>query len=165
MQVVSAPEAMEYEPFQEPIARWFALRGARALPFYTEWDFARDALPHHRMVASLSYAPLRVQYGQVGQALEKLYGKQISGCNLDELYNAWFRSIAYKGYEVVRVNRLPLYERRMVSTIIKRIGYHKIHLPFGGDAVEQVVTFLLPLGKGLEDRSDWETMVKETPWL
>ncbi len=124
-----------------------------------------DLLPDYRMVADVTREPRRIFYVSVSKKLEELYGKPVQGKTLDELYNAWFRNVAYQSYDLLMAQALPVYEKRTINTIVKKLGYQKIILPFGQDVVSHAITFLVPLNHDLSERMDWEQMVKDTPWL
>jgi hypothetical protein len=156
----------EHPPFQDALDRWFDVRPENGLPGVDAFLLEADALKNFRMIADLSYEPLSVQYGEVGKTLESLYGGVITGKNLEQLYNDWFRKRAYEGYRKMIQERLPVYERRTFSVIVKKLGYYKLHLPFGsGQDVTQAVTYIMPLDGALKRRDDWEEIVKKTPWL
>jgi len=166
MKAITAPEMMDFEPFRGAVERWFSLRGTQGLPAFAQWDLEQDPLKDYRMIARVQADPLWVQYETVGAELENLYGKPITGQNLDTLYNDWFRKIAYRGYRFTLEHGVPALEKRMISTIVRQIGYIKIHLPMGNaHGVDHVVTYLLPSGGVFKRRMDWEAMVKATPWL
>lgn len=164
MQAITHPDELDFAPFRGPVQAWLRLRAERAIPRLEDWQIAHDPLAEYRMEATIT-PPLSVQYGYVGAALEKLYGKPLREQNLETLYNDWFRKRAYEGYKFMLQQGGPCYERRAFNTLIRKIGYHKIHLPFGDDTITHAITYIIPMQKDMHKRADWEDIVKATPWL
>lgn len=165
MKVISKPADLDFEPFGPPVRHWFQARREDGLPPLESALLFDDNLAGYRMVGVIQEEPLSILYQQVGEAVERLYGKPIAGKSLDQIYNNWFRKQAYEGYSKVIQARKPVYERRLVSTILKKIGYHKIYLPFGQDRVTHAISYIVPTEDAIKERVDWESLVKATPWL
>jgi hypothetical protein len=159
------PREIEFEPFQEPAAKWFLVReegGLPAVPALLEGD---DKLAPYRITSDITAAPFTVRYRDVGRNLDALYGKPLAGRTLDELYTEWFRKRAYEGYRAAVDGRFPVYVRRSVATTVLKVGYHALYLPCGKDRVSEVVTYIMPINDALKTRDDWEKAVKESPWF
>ena len=150
--------------FQSLISQWFSTRGGKSLPALEDYLSLPDHLGTYRIIAKIT-GELSVVYESVGESIERLYGAPMSGKNLDELYNDWFRKQAYTGYKKVIKEKFPVYERRSFATIIRPIGYHKMLLPFGDDAVTAVAAYIMPTDKKIHRRSHWEDIIKKTPWF
>jgi hypothetical protein len=165
MRVISDPSDLDFEPFGPPVQDWFRARTDDRLPPLESGLLADGALAAYRKVGAVQHEPLSIVYQQAGEALELLYGKPISGKTLDQLYNDWFRGKAYEGYRLMIEAGRPVYERRMISTIVRKIGYHHLYLLFGSDRVTHAVSYILPTEDAISCREDWESMVKATPWL
>ena len=157
--------AVDYTPFHGLIRKWMEARQAEnVLPVYSGID-KENELYEYRMVAEIRHNPLSVHYMDVGIVLEDLYGDKIAGKNLEELYNDWFRKMAYLGYQKAIEAKRPVYDRRTISTIIKPVGYHKLHLPYGRERVYQAVTYIVPMDNKWRKKQEWQSIVEKTPWL
>lgn len=156
---------VDYKPFHPVLEQWMSARGESGLPPFSRAKENDAPLEGYRMVAKIGQNPLSVFYMEAGSVLEELYGDQLAKKNLDELYTDWFRKMAYRGYQKAIDERAPVYERRKISTIIKQIGYRKLHLPYGDDAVTHMVTYIIPLDERWKKKEQWENIVKLTPWL
>lgn len=155
---------LEYPPFNGVLSAWFSL-AAEDRGGVGRFLEACDDLADYRMVAEIGAGdPFEVLYSSAGSALERLYGEGMSGRKLNELYNDWFRKRAYEGYRKIAETRHPVYERREIAAVPKKLGYYKMHLPFGGDRVTKAVTYIVPMND-IKERSEWEDIVRKTPWL
>jgi hypothetical protein len=159
------PNEIDYEPFREPTAKWFRLRGAGGLPDLALMREGEDKLAQYRIVSDVGRDPLTVRYREVGSALDALYGKPLAGKTLEELYNDWFRKRAYEGYRTAMEEGFPAYVRRGISTSLLKVGYHALYLPCGTAEVTEVMTYIVPLDASIKTRDDWEKAVKESPWF
>ena len=163
----ATPEELDeiYQEFHQPVQYWYHLNRQGRLPYRDELLGMGDPLEQYRMVAQIKPEPLDVQYGEVGETLENLYGRQLSGKNLNELYNDWFRKRAFEGYQKMLDERAPVYERHSFATILRPIGYYKLHLPFGeGQTITGAATYIVPMSK-MKRRWDWEKLIIRTPWF
>lgn len=168
--VLNSAAELEYEAFQPLVARWFTLKEAGGIPTPAKlFEGFQDDIAEYKMQARVAHNPLDVAYTHAGATLEALYGKPLAGKNLSELYNDWFRKRAYEGYRLCAETRMPVYDRRTLSTVVVKIGYHKIHLPLdGGSAggeINDVLTYIIPLDRSWKKREDWEKLIKLTPWF
>ena len=155
--------AEDYPVFYEHLNRWFKHNKNGAIPSITD-VMQDDRLVAHRIIAYKE--DKRIRYAQVGDNLEKLYGSSLVGKYIDQLYNPWFRKNALNSYITAEDEKLPLYEQRQVSTIIKKIGYQKLVLPLGsGEAVTNFATYIVPMHADIQNYDDWQDLVKQTPWL
>jgi len=168
MQVIDE-NALEniHAPFHQTVRRWHAVKDNGDLPplkkYLGEYE---DELADFRMLSLINLSPLNIHYYQAGKILEDLYGESLSDKNLDKLYNNFFRKRAYEGYRFMIEAGKPVYEQRSFSTIIGRIGYFKLHLPFGESGeIQSAATYIMPTSNKFKRRFDWESLIKKTPWM
>lgn len=170
MRVITADTVkdVDYAPFRDKVATWNALQSASAkgLPSVITFLQQPDDLADYRIASSVrGLEPLSITYDQVGATLEALYGGTMTGQSLDMLYNDWFRKSAYQECRACMDARQPIYVRRTIAAMIKKLGYYKLHLPFGDSTTTDIVTYIVPMDPNMRTRADWEKYIKLTPWL
>ena len=152
-------------PFHVPVQKWFKALQERALPSIDDFTKTSYELEEFRMLSKVKQDPLDVFYYEASPRLEKLYGGDLAGKNLNELYDDFFRKRAYEAYAQLIEDKQPTYEHRGFSTIIGDIGYYKLHLPFGDETVEAVATYIMPTSGIIRKRFDWTRLFDKTPWF
>lgn len=157
------PTSEEHPLFFDHLDIWFKAKDRLGLPD-VDAVTADDRLSDYRIIAEIE--GVRVKYNQVGQKLEKLYGSSLNEKYADEAFGGWFQKTVMDEYNLVREAKLPAYKCLQISTIIKKIGYQKLVLPFGvQDTVTGFVVYILPTDPDIKDEQDWREIVEKTPWL
>lgn len=108
MKVISDADDLDFEIFDPAVRQRFKAKPENGLPPWGSALRADDALAAFRMIGVVRHEPLSITYEQVGEALERLYGKPIAGLSLDQLYNDGFREKAYEGYRRMIQARSPV---------------------------------------------------------
>ena len=121
---------------------WAILKGQRLLPSRSDVDIGQLAFCVSNLaVASVEAQPFRVRYEFVGDALIQLYGEDLTGRYVDELYSAPVRAEALAAYRRVVATADPMFTRRIFDLLIKRFGYYRLMLPLAasGRRVDHVL--------------------------
>jgi hypothetical protein len=112
--------------------------------------------------------PFRIKYEAVGEAVQALYNAPLENQYLDELFDPWIRAQVITTYKTCYEKKSPVYEKKGIATIVGKIGYEYIILPFASDEEEEVSAFLscvFPLDMSIGTFNDWKESVSMTPWL
>lgn len=111
--------------------------------------------------------PFRVRYRLVGTKLEKLYGAELSGFYVDELYTPHYRQKVLAAYHQVVTSKEPLYDEPFFGFFRFKLGYHRLMLPLAssGERVDMVLIGLYPADPQLEKGDDWRSLREVREWL
>jgi hypothetical protein len=161
------------EPFKAALMEWFLLFNGEDTPILEKILNTSPGLDDFRIDVVYYTDEDRFKYIYAGAALEELYGEKLSNRYLDDLYNMWFRRRAVKDYKQVMKTKKPFYEKRNVSTLTRKIGYHKLVLPIETEIADeffettskQFLTYVIPTNQDIKTKDDWARLVDETPWL
>jgi len=147
----------------EPLARlcdvWEDLRAGRGLPDRTDLDPASIAFALGNVaLVDIEHAPLRARYRLVGIHLVELWGRELKGRYVDEVYAEPIATEAMQAYARVIETREPLYMRRTFRLSFGLLGYHRLMLPFHTgtpDRVDLVAVALYPTSPRVRTVMDW----------
>lgn len=114
----------------------------------------------HIAVTEIEPGPFRVLYRHVGPALTELYGENLTGRYVNDLFSEAVRRKALESYWQVVETRRPLYSKRVFNLWFKKLGYYRLMLPFTrtGDAVKYVIVGLYPMQAYLRRAEHWRSM-------
>lgn len=166
MQVITdAGDEIPVLAFKTLVKVWFEARRDGGLPNHRIFTEAPEEYTRYCILARIEHDPFRVFYETAGDKLEQLYGSQLAPRPLDELFNPWFRKIARDKYKRAWEEQAPVYDSKVISTIVKKIGYHSLVLPVKSDDDDYVVSVIFPNDVSLKIAQDWKSLVESTPWL
>ncbi len=120
---------------------WLARRGTRPMPPRRDIDPVDipTLLPHLQLVERLP-PDGRYRYRLAGSAIVEAYGRELTGKYLDEIVPPHRRAIAEDHYNLVFVERRPLFVRSRYTTMRELdITATRIILPLAGMADEVAV--------------------------
>jgi hypothetical protein len=168
MKTIKTPDDIPNEHLKGLYHNWCALNN-NALPNKKSVDQSLfgHCSPFCKL-AILENDPFRVKYDVVGAAVQDLYNEPLNGRYLDELFDPWIRKQVIETYKTCVETKLPVYERRGISTVIGTIGYEYIILPFSDkdeDEVSAFVSCVFPLDMSISKFEEWQNAILETPWL
>ena len=168
MKIVKSVDDIPNEYLQEIYLNWCALNHSE-LPNKKEvgQSLFGNYSPFCKL-ATLELEPFRVKYDSVGSAVQDLYNEPLNGKYLDELFDPWIRKQVIKTYEACVDTKAPIYERKGISTIVGKIGYEYIILPFSDKTEDQVSAFVscvFPLDMSISKYDEWKDAISITPWF
>ncbi|SMF16421.1 PAS domain-containing protein [Tistlia consotensis] len=158
----------ETRPIQVPeLARlrddWETWRGSAALPQRSALNplALTYCLPNLALV-DIEREPFRPRYRLVGTRLVDLWGRELRGRYVDEVYRFPVRSEVLAAYRKVVTTGEPLYNERLFNLGFRRLGYQRLMLPLtaGGDSVDQVVLAIYPSDRRIRVRADWKDLAE-----
>ncbi|WP_198154955.1 PAS domain-containing protein [Oceanibaculum pacificum] len=102
--------------------------------------------------------PFRPRYRLVGSNLVRLYGKELTGCYIDEAYTGAVRDEALAVYRQVARDRLANYTRRTLRGLFRSYSYDRLVLPLrrGGCRIEQALLAIYPADRKLVSAEQWQ---------
>ncbi|MBU0724521.1 MAG: PAS domain-containing protein [Alphaproteobacteria bacterium] len=111
----------------------------------------------HLAVIELEPDPFRPRYRLVGSRLVDLFGRELTGCYVDEVYRGSVRKEALAAYRQTAEGRQPLYSRRTLHGLFRSYSYDRLMLPLrrGGDRIEQILLGLYPTDRQLVTAEQW----------
>lgn len=151
------------------LALWRAARRGRALPAKT--DLAPADMVFclgHLALTEVEHEPFRIRYRLVGTRLVALYGREITGRYVDELYTLLLRREVMSHYRLVVEARRPLYSVKCFDFMVKRLGYYRLMLPLSWqdpDRVDIVLVAIYPLDATLRRADEWRTLDEVKAYL
>ncbi|MEQ8968240.1 MAG: PAS domain-containing protein [Azospirillaceae bacterium] len=157
------PDARPLAEGPEPLARlcdvWEDLRGEGGLPDRADLDPASIAFALGNVaLVDIEHTPLRARYRLVGIHLVELWGRELKGRYVDEVYAEPIAAEAMQAYARVIETREPLYMRRTFRLSFGLLGYHRLMLPFHTgtpDRVDLVAVALYPTSPRVRTVMDW----------
>jgi hypothetical protein len=142
---------------------WATLKGQRLLPSRADIDLGQVSFcVSHLAVASIEPEPFRVRYEFVGDSLIQLYGEDLTGRYVDELYSAPVRAEALSAYRRVVATAEPIFTRRIFDLLIKRFGYYRLMLPLAvsGRMVDHVLVGIYPTDSTVKRSVEWRSVAE-----
>lgn len=145
------------------LAVWRSAAAGRTMP-------AKADIPPDRIAFCLDNLALaevqgddgfRIRYRFVGRQLVALYGREMAGRHVDELYPGPLRREIMSHYRLVIDTRRPLFTQREFDLIVKRLGYHRLMLPLfwcRPDHADIVMVAIYPLNPATRHASDWRNL-------
>lgn len=166
MQVISDPDMdIPVRAFETLVKVWFEAVREGGLPDYRIFTEAPEEYTRYCILVRLEHDPFRAYYETAGDKLEVLYGATLAPRPLDALFNPWFRKIARDKYKKAWAEQVPVYDSKVISTIVKKIGYHSLVLPAKSPEHDYVVSVIFPNDYSIQIAEDWKALVENTPWL
>ena len=126
---------------------WATLKGKRLLPTRADVDIKQLGFCLSNLaVAAIDAEPFRVHYEFVGDSLIELYGGDLTGRYVDELYSAPMRAEALGAYRRVAATADPLFTRRIFDVEMRRFGCYRLMLPLASSdrSVDHVLVGIYP---------------------
>ncbi|MBI1773828.1 MAG: PAS domain-containing protein [Proteobacteria bacterium] len=142
---------------------WATLKGQRLLPTRADVDISQLGFCiGHLAVAEIEDDPFRVRYEFVGDGLIQLYGEDLTGRYVDELYSAPVRAEALSAYRRVVGTAEPMFTRRVFDLLIKRFGYYRLMLPLAssGRGVDHVLVGIYPTDGRVKRAVEWRSVAE-----
>ncbi len=111
--------------------------------------------------------PFRVRYRLVGTKLDALYGADLTGRYIDQLYTPLFRKRVLAVYQKVVDSGEPLYDAPYFGFFRFKLGYHRLLLPLSttGERVDVVMAGIYPTDTEIETAADWRSVREVREWL
>lgn len=111
--------------------------------------------------------PFRLRYRLFGTKLAALYGADLTGCYLDQLFTPRLRAQVVARYRHVVETARPHYEQPSFRFFRRTLGYHRLLLPLtsDGSGVDLVLTGLYPSDPEIENAYQWRSIPEIAPWL
>ncbi len=151
-------------------ALWTAWRGAAPLPH--RWSI--NPLELGFCLANLALVDIepetrRPRYRLVGTGLVDLWGRELRGRYIDQVYRFPVRREVLNAYRRVMASGEPLYGERIFNLGFRRLGYHRLMLPFtdgsagGGDGrrVDLVMLAIYPTDRRIRRVDDWRELAED----
>ena len=164
--LLAGPDVAEAPAMPDELARllavWRTAMAGRAMPAKT--DIHPDQIAFclgNLALAEVERDTFRMRYRLVGKRLVTLFGRELVGRYVDEMYPGPFRREIMSHYRLVVDSRRPLFTQREFDLVVKRLGYHRLMLPLSWrrpDAAEIIMVAIYPLEAGTREASDWRNM-------
>jgi PAS domain len=153
---------IEPVPLQELYRHWATLPDAVLVPKINHFRpraLGEDIIGHVA-VTEIERQPLRIRYRYVGRSLIELYGEDLTGRYVNDLFSESVRRKAIQSYNQVLETRRPLYSKRVFNLWFKKLGYYRLMLPFTmtTDAIAYVVVAIYPMQSYLKRAEQWRSM-------
>ena len=153
----------------ELLARWRRARNGAALPAKSAFDPASMVFClGHVALAEVEHEPFRLRYRLVGTRLVSLYGREITGRYIDELYAPRLRREVMNHYRLVVDTQRPLYSVKCFDFLVKRLGYYRLMLPLSWRCpgrVDIVLVAIYPLDPALRRAAEWRSLDEVKAYL
>ena len=153
---------IEPEPLRRLYAYWLVLAGKANLPRIDAFrpNLLTEDLLSHLAVTEIGSDACRVLYRHIGPALTELYGENLTGRCVNDLFSESVRRKALESYRQVVDTRRPLYSKRVFNLWLKKLGYYRLMLPFAhsGEAVKYVIVGLYPMQAYLRRAEHWRSL-------
>ena len=110
------------------------------------------------LLADIESDPFRVRYRLFGERLTTLYGRDLTGRDVDKLYLPDFRADLLDAYGAVVASRDARYEVvKFADELASKYDYHRLMLPFrrSGQAIDTVMVGIFPVDRTLQRADDW----------
>ncbi len=110
--------------------------------------------------------PFRVRYDIVGSNLVSLYGKDVTGKYINDLYGKQEREHALRGYQWVMAHGKPLYSQCTYKTPFRKLGYRKVIVPLKDeeDGRGQALSCIVPLDMNMKVADQWRKLDDVQYW-
>ena len=155
------PDILPLKNMQKIFELWLQAAKDRSdyhIPDKADLDFLQyaDMLGNIALVR-FDHDPFRAKYLVVGGELVSLYGEELSGRYVDELYGKTEREEAMGVYLKICTDKKPLYSKRTYKTFFRELGYNRLVLPYtdGGKSIEYAMTCIYPTNPSIKKASDW----------
>lgn len=150
------------DPLRRLYSYWLVLSGQTTLPGIGSFrpNLLGDDLLSHVAVTEIKTEPFRVLYRHIGPALNELYGEDLTGRYVNDLFSEAVRRKALDSYRQVFETRRPLYSKRVFNLWFKKLGYYRLMLPFArtDEEVKYVIVGLYPMQAYLRRAEHWRSM-------
>lgn len=160
-----APEepAIGHEDLRRLWRHWNDLRGPRNFPLRGELEpFAIAFCLGHVALVDLETSPFRPRYRLVGTRLVELWGQELRGKYVDEVYHWPLRKEVVRAYRQVHETASPLYHERVFDLGFRKLGYFRLMLPFASEAGQDhpdiVCLAIYPSQPDIRRAADWREL-------
>ncbi len=153
---------IEPEPLRRLYRHWLGMAGSGELPHARDFRPRQlgDDLMGHVAMTEIELVPFRVLYRYLGQDLVALYGENLTGRYVNDLFSESVRRKALDSYQQVVDTKRPLYSRRVFNLWFKKLGYYRLMLPFAWktSGVDLVAVAIYPMQTYLRRAEQWRSM-------
>jgi hypothetical protein len=153
--------AIEPEPLATLYHYWLSVKGGRRIPRRIDLDPTEFAFCLGHVALADIETPFRVRYRLVGTNLVQLYGSELQGCYVDQLYSPAVRREALNAYRTVVETASPRFKTISFNLILRRYGYHRLMLPLAFRSegeVDMVMVGVYPLHRTLKSAEQWRDL-------
>ncbi len=157
-QIITA-DILPDEILKEAFVMWDEAKGPQYLP-------TKNALTTEKLRNIIGYCSFievealtgRFKYVFVGSHHIELLGKELCGNYIDEIYEGDIKADALDAYRKVLRTRAPLYTLKVWNTIIRKIGYQRLLLPFenADGTINFIIACITPTDKKIKSLKDWQ---------
>lgn len=111
--------------------------------------------------------PFRVRYRLFGTHLSTLYGADLTGRYVDELFTPALRARTLDLYRALTDTGEPQYEAPSFGVFRYRLAYHRLLLPLTseGRRIDLALVGVYPSDPEIENAYQWRSIPEIAPWL
>lgn len=107
------------------------------------------------------------RYRLVGGNLVRLYGRDISGQRLRDLYSRRIQEEVFRAFDEVQRTAEPLFSKREFQILGRSFGYTRLLLPLSwqGDRVDLILIGIFPTDPSLREAHQWRRYEEDLTFL
>lgn len=147
---------------------WAKLKGEAEMPTSQVLDIrSLNPVLSNLALVKFEHDPFRIKYLVAGSHLVSLYGKEVTGRYVDEVYPC-LQVVEVTGvYKEVMESGKPHFSRREFVTPFRNLGYERLILPFSdyGGVSTHALLCLYPTNPKLRTATDWQSHDDVQYWL